>query len=1287
MSLLADGKASYRTFAPPPVAPDEHPRVRASWLSRLFMVWCDPLLSLGNEKQLDLSDTWGLEDANACSHAADELEHHWKASGSIVRAFFRCHGRVYVVVGGFLAMAYGCDLLGPVILNQVVTLVAVPDVDMRVISSWLGLLFASRVLKSILFGHVYKETQVLALRFTAGIKCLVFRKSIRLSNDARLLKSTGDITNLYTTDVGNILLAAYYVHELWILPTEIGIALYLLHSILGIATFAGLAVILLVLAVNQVMAKVMASAFERIMTIKDERMQRVHELFGAIQTVKFNAWEPKFEAKITAIRKRELAVVWRYLLVGAFNIFALWGAPMFVSSATFAVYAIDMHQTLTAANVFTALALFRLMQEPLRSFPKIVAGMIQAQISLERLRAFYELPEREANAMAPTAPASDVAIAIDDGSFAWTVEGDAVFERISLRVKQGDFVIVHGKVGSGKSSLCAALLGDLQRRRGSVYIGGSVAYCSQQPWVQNLSVRENIVFGSPYDKKKYLKVLEACGLIPDLQSFAAGDKTEIGQKGLTISGGQMARIALARACYSDADIFILDAPLAAVDALVASDIFQKCLLGLLRHKTRLLVTHNPDFIGSKAVDSVLKLADGRLTHTRTIDKTVLGPPPVSPLLGARVASRRPMDQRLTPAAPFAPVQQLLDDGFGPLGPCTSSFELGNGLLGQEEERPQGRVAGHVFASYFRAMGGVRVSAVVVALLTRAATWLCGFLVLVQCLWQALMQGSDFFLARWTAQDDAEQARRVLDNVLIYTGLALGSSALVLVRTLTVAVCGVAAARSLFAKMTHALVRAPMSFFDATPIGRILNRYSDDVSRVDFQLPFAFGSVLAMGFSVGCTLLTACAVAKYFGLLVMPILALYFRVGLYYLRPARELQRLQKVTLSPVLAHVAEANDGCAVIRAFGPEAVRRFCVDNAAKINDNNRAVYAGIVVGQWFAMRVQLLGGVVVVVLAAALTLLRDELSPGVVGLAFNYGLAVDLGLEGLVQAWAWLETAMVSPERLEEYVDVPPEAAFETDTVAPPPEWPAHGEVVFENVSLRYRPEGPLVLDDVSFRILPGEKVGVVGRTGAGKSSLAKALFRLHEVAAGRVLVDGVDTAELGLRTLRSRLAIVTQAPVIFKGPLRGYLDPFDECTDDDLWRALAKVELHSWASDLPGKLQAPLEENGENLSVGERQMLCMARALLSEAQIVLMDEATAAIDRDTDAKLQRVVRAEFNDATVITIAHRLDTVLDGHRIMVLDAGRVVQFDSPMRLIAKGQGHFYNLAKEGGYLDRVEH
>lgn len=877
-----------------------HPQQRASWLSRLLLTWVDPMLRLGNRRQLAQGDVWELAPINQCEPAANMLHRNWISTGSLAFAFLKSYGWRYVSIGAFLATAYGCDLFGPYVLFQVVDLIGQANLDTHALFFWLGALLVTRVLKALLFAYVYSETQVIALRFSSALKSIVFQKALRLSAEAKAVKNAGDIMNIYTTDVQNILMAAYFLHEMWILPIEILVALCMLYSIVGYATFAGFSVILIVLLLNNMLARAQARNFVSIMKLKDERMKVINELFSAMQIVKLNAWERKFAAKVSEVRARELHFVWRYLLVGAMNIFNLWGAPVFVSTSTFAVYALVMNQPLTAAKVFTALALLRIIQEPLRSLPRIITGLIQAGISVSRLVEFIDLGEVDPYAVAGRDHVDLVAkfdpqniiVAVENATCSWTTKDVPLFQAVNLTVTRGEFVVVHGKVGSGKSSLCSMLLGDMIKLQGLVYVGGSVAYCSQQHWIQNLTVRDNILFGLPYERRKYQKVIEACCLTQDLELLAAGDQTEIGQKGLNLSGGQKARISLARACYSDADLFILDAPLAAVDAIVQNEIFTKCFLGLLKNKTRILVTHNPEIIASKYVDDAIRLENGRMTHSRNIDRQVLANPPVSPLVGSGGGNNKfviyPVRQpsktqkaetvaRVSALEQFSS-QQLAAEGLSPSSQHSvdAFIDERRGKLVKEEIRQDGRVSSHVFMAYLNAVGGMQVVV---------------FLLVVQCVWQTLQILSDFWLSHWTSTSDEDQIEHVKRNLSIYVALALGGSLMVLVRTLTVSYSGIIGARKLFNQMTASLLRAPMAFFDVNPVGRILNRYSDDVSSVDFRLPFAYGSLLAVAFSNACTLLTAAVVTRYFGLFLVPILVIYFRVGNFYLRPAREIQRL------------------------------------------------------------------------------------------------------------------------------------------------------------------------------------------------------------------------------------------------------------------------------------------------------------------------------------------------------------------------------------------------------------
>uniref|UniRef100_M4BWY0 Uncharacterized protein n=1 Tax=Hyaloperonospora arabidopsidis (strain Emoy2) TaxID=559515 RepID=M4BWY0_HYAAE len=520
--------------------------------------------------------------------------------------------------------------------------------------------------------------------------------------------------------------------------------------------------------------------------------------------------------------------------------------------------------------------------------------------------------------------------------------------------------------------------------------------------------------------------------------------------------------------------------------------------------------------------------------------------------------------------------------------------------------------------------------------------------------------------------------------MVYSLLGAGAATMVLVRSATVALVSLRASRHLFNNMTVSLLKAPLHFFNSNPIGRIVNRYGDDMSAVDFEIPFAFGGFLAMLFSTACQLAAAVYTINFLGVLILPLVWLYVTIAQFYLAPSREIARLWKVSTSPVLSHVTQSEEGVVVIRAFGRECVDRMFVENFIRNDVNSKCWFAETVTSQWFQIRMQLLGCGVIFLVVSALVYLRDYLTPGLVGLAFTYAISVDSGLASLVQSWSWVEIQMVSPERIIDYGSIPAEGSQQRLVIVPDVSWPRSSTIQFQSVVFSYKPNGPPVLKGLSFEISNNEKIGIVGRTGAGKSSLTMALFRVNELVAGRILIDGLDIATIPLRNLRSRLSIIPQSPVLFKGSLRAYMDPFDEFRDAEIWSALDKVRMKMQVLVLEGQLAYELSENGENFSVGERQMLCMARALLTRSKVVVMDEATAFIDNATEKKLQQMINEDFREATVLTIAHRLGTVLDSDRVMVLSDGQVVEFDSPHNLVIE-QGVFYELAKAGGYLNRL--
>ncbi|RLN32800.1 hypothetical protein BBJ28_00020059 [Nothophytophthora sp. Chile5] len=1226
-------------------APRADARQAASWFSRLLFSFASPLMQLGVKQQLGDEDMWPLAENNQTAAAFATFSAHYEASGgSLLRAVARSYGGKLVVCGVAAAISIVCELFAPVVLHHVIDSFSTPATDLSDLGVWLGLFFASRLVNALVTAHTTYFVEVLGLRLTAALKALLFQKAL-LRNTAKCnssAKEAVDISNLFTSDTGSVSRVAHFINSVWLLPMQIGAVVYMLYWVIGVAAFAGLGMIGVSTLAGFIVGKISIDTFRKMMQARDGRMKAIKEVFGAIQVVKLNAWEDKFGERIADRRATELLALRSFLLTCSLEDCVVWASPLLVSVVSFAVYSLVLGQPLTAAKVFTALALFNALRGPLQALPSVIQACLHAKVSLERMSEYLSHPSHDPANVRRGDPtqALDVAIAVENGSFGWNSESP-ILRNVNLQVKKGDLVVVHGVVGGGKSSLCVALLGEMNKLQGKVFVRGKVAYYSQQPWIQNMSIRDNILFGHEFEAAKYQKVVDACGLLPDLKQFPSGDSTEIGHKGVNLSGGQKARVSLARACYSDADVFILDSPLAAVDAVVQSEIFSKCICELLESKAVVLVTHNPEVIGSAAGNYSVVVENGAVEGTR----------------------RDPDKRRSAYSKQRPPDSLATSDRSEHNEPTAHRFV-------EEEERREGRVTSEVFWVYFEALGGLKMCVLVLA---------------SQLLWQVFQISSDLWLSHWTSEGEGVDLERAERNMTIYALLGGGGALMVLVRSSSVVFVGLRGARHLFKVMTRALLHAPMRFFDTNPIGRIVNRYGTDMGSIDFRMPLIFGAFLADFFLAVCQLATAAFMVNFLGIVVIPLVWIYVKVANFYLASSSEVTRLQRVTSSPVLSLVSQCEEGAAVIRAFGPECLSRMISEMCQRVDRTNKVAYVRTVTQQWYVVRIQLIGCAVVVSLVSALVYLRGFLSPGLVGLAFTYALNVDGGLANIVQQWSYVELIMVSPERIMEYASIQPEGTTKALVVEPPADWPRQGTIQFEDVVFSYKEGGAPVLKNVSFDIKNDEKIGIVGRTGAGKSSLTMALFRINELVSGRILIDGVDISTVPLHTLRSRMSIIPQSPVLFKGTLRAYMDPFDESSDADIWTVLEKVDMKTKIGALENQLSYELSENGENFSVGERQMLCMARALLNRSRLVVMDEATAAIDHATEQKLQQMITHDFQNATMLTIAHRLATVLDSDRVMVLSDGKVAEFDTPRNLTKDSNGRFHELAKEGGYLNKL--
>ncbi|KAK6027472.1 ABC transporter, ATP-binding protein, partial [Ostertagia ostertagi] len=1065
------------------------------------------------------------------------------------------------------------------------------------------------------------------------------------------------------------------------------------------------------------------------------------------------------------------------------------------------------NNVLTPQVTFVALALFNILRFPLAIFAMIFSQAVQCHVSNKRLRAFFAEEEMDSNAVGNKY--TDEAVKIENATFAWE-NGDVeeTLRNITMSVGRGQLVAIVGKVGAGKSSLLQAILGEMNKISGSVNVSGSIAYVPQQAWIQNLSLRNNILFNRTYDRMFYEKVLDACALRQDLASLPAEDMTEIGEKGINLSGGQKQRVSLARALYSHADIILLDDPLSAVDSHVGKHIFENVIssaTGILSHKTRILVTHGLNYL--KHCDKVIVMKGGEISEMGTyheliarqgafsefleeflveetkkrgrsvsfgdnaedVSEILMEMEKVSPDRRKRIESQ--LSQEATNVSPLlekspTPLRELSSPtSNGNVIPSQSEEEhsvvVGKGeekvaLLGEENKTHQksklvekeavetGKVKWTVYLTYIRAIGfDLAVLFVVVYILS-----------------SVLGVASNLWLAKWS--DDAEMIQKTSNGssyetntrLAIYASLGVGQALFVCAASIIMALGMVGASRLLHEGILKNILRSPMIFFDVTPIGRILNRFGKDMDAIDTTLPGSIRSMLMTVFNVIATLVVIViatplvaipfvflavfyivvldmecldyrlpgAILTFIGaavqaliivavpiyatppiiFLLVPVFVFYFYILRFYVSTSRQLKRLESASRSPIYSHFQESIQGAASIRAyrlvdeFVKESERRVDENLATYLSQHRRRI--GLL---WLAVRLELVGNLIVMFSALFAVLFRDSpgLTAGLVGLSVSYALNITQTLNWAVRMTSELETNIVAVERIKEYSDSPVEGAH--SNVKPADTWPQQGKIDIKNVCLRYRTGLEPVLKDVSVSIASKEKVGIVGRTGAGKSSLTLALFRTVEIDSGSIEIDGEDISKLSLEELRSRLTIVPQDPVLFSGTLRFNLDPFNAYTDAEIWNALRNAHLEPFVSSLAEKLQHQISEGGENLrqvlklfkqyqasylilyfcfSVGQRQLLCLARALLRRPRILILDEAAAAVDAETDSLLQRTIREQFADCTVLTIAHRLHTVMDCDRLLVLSAGCVVEFDSPKSLLAKPEGVFYSMAKDAG-------
>ncbi|KDO75335.1 hypothetical protein CISIN_1g0003511mg, partial [Citrus sinensis] len=1001
----------------------------------------------------------------------------------------------------------------------------------------------------------------------------------------------------------------------------------------------------------------------------DKRIGLMNEILAAMDAVKCYAWENSFQSKVQNVRNDELSWFRKAQFLAACNSFILNSIPVLVTVVSFGMFTL-LGGDLTPARAFTSLSLFAVLRFPLFMLPNMITQVVNANVSLKRMEEFLLAEEK---ILLPNPPLTSglPAISIRNGYFSWDSKAERpTLLNINLDIPVGSLVAIVGGTGEGKTSLISAMLGELPPvSDASAVIRGTVAYVPQVSWIFNATVRDNILFGSAFEPARYEKAIDVTSLQHDLDLLPGGDVTEIGERGVNISGGQKQRVSMARAVYSNSDVFIFDDPLSALDAHVGRQVFDRCIRGELSGKTRVLVTNQLHFLSQ--VDRIILVHEGMVKEEGTFEDLSNNGELFQKLMENAGKMEEYVEEKedgeTVDNKTSKPAANGVDNDLPKEASDTRKTKEGKSVLIKQEERETGVVSFKVLSRYKDALGGL---------------WVVLILLLCYFLTETLRVSSSTWLSYWTDQSSLKTHGPLFYNT-IYSLLSFGQVLVTLANSYWLIISSLYAAKRLHDAMLHSILRAPMVFFHTNPLGRIINRFAKDLGDIDRNVAVFVNMFMGQVSQLLSTFVLIGIVSTMSLWAIMPLLLLFYAAYLYYQSTAREVKRLDSITRSPVYAQFGEALNGLSTIRAY--KAYDRMADINGKSMDKNIRYTLVNMGANRWLAIRLEIVGGLMIW-LTATFAVVQNgsaenqEAFASTMGLLLSYALNITSLLTAVLRLASLAENSLNAVERVGNYIELPSEAPLVIESNRPPPGWPSSGSIKFEDVVLRYRPELPPVLHGLSFTIPPSDKVGIVGRTGAGKSSMLNTLFRIVELERGRILIDGFDIAKFGLMDLRKILGIIPQSPVLFSGTVRFNLDPFSEHSDADLWEALERAHLKDAIRRNSLGLDAQVSEAGENFSVGQRQLLSLSRALLRRSKILVLDEATAAVDVRTDALIQKTIREEFKSCTMLIIAHRLNTIIDCDRILLLDSGRVLEYDTPEELLSNEGSSFSKMVQSTG-------
>ncbi|CCK72385.1 ATP-binding cassette transporter YOR1 KNAG_0K00170 [Huiozyma naganishii CBS 8797] len=1334
-----------------------YPLLHSNPLSSLFIWWVFPIVRVGYKRTIQPNDLFKMDEKLSIEtlhkRFDDNLEYYFAKAGkkdgrhdeeiklpkiTLAKVLFFTFKEHFLLACLFAVLANCASGFNPMITKRLIEFVERKAYihDLKV-NSGIGYAIGACVMmlvNGLFFNHFFHFSQMTGCMVKAVLTKAALTKMLKASNYTRHKFPNGKVTSFVTTDAARIEFAISFQPFLVGFPAVMAICIVLLIVNVGVIALVGLGIFFLGFFAT-------LSVFKIIMTIRmkankftDARVTLMREILNNMKMVKYYAWEDAYNKNVVDVRSQEIVKVRQMQYIRNFIIAMGMSIPNIASLATFlCMYKVNKGGR-NPGNIFASLSLFQVLSLQMFFFPIAIGTGVDMLVGLGRMQALFESSEEYSSDFTP-AEGSDpnMALKIEHGCFEWedfesiderakkdaeTEEKKGFFAKkskkvinpkaniddekslvssgssgdknksftsftdLNLEIFKGEFIIVTGPIGTGKTSLLNAMAGFMKQTSGRVEVNGELLLCGY-PWILNATVRDNILFGSPYEEARYNEIVEVCSLDADLKILPAGDRTEIGERGITLSGGQKARINLARAVYKNKDIFLFDDVLSAVDSRVGKHIMDDCLLGILKGKTRILATHQLSVI--ERADRIIVVGPngsfdfGTLDELKGRNQTL-----VSLLQYSSQTKDIAEDKELELEEREKDALKNEKDPNTLLKQNTLEAEP-DGALISKEERAVNSIKLKIYTTYLNAaVGKWGVVVIPMYIIFIMGTTFCNLF-------------SSVWLSYWT--EDKWKDRSTSFYMGMYSFFVFGAYLFMNLQFTLLCTLGLRASKWLNLKAVERILHTPMSYLDTTPLGRILNRFTKDTDSLDNELTESIRLMLSQVGNLIGVIVMCIVYLPWFAIAVPFLLIIFVLICDHYQSTGREIKRLEAVQRSFVYNNFNEVLGGMDTIKAYGSQ--ERFLAKTDYLINKMNEAGYLIVAVQRWVAILLDS----VAVVFALIITLLcvtrAFPISAGSVGVLLTYVLQLPGLLNTILRALTQTENDMNSAERLVTYAtELPLEAAYRKPEVSPPESWPEKGDIDFIDVNFAYRPGLPVVLKNMNLKINNGEKIGICGRTGAGKSTIMSALYRLNELSDGKIVIDGVDIRKIGLYDLRKKLTIIPQDPVLFRGTIRKNLDPFKECSDDLLWDALIRTgvverenlndiklekpdENNSYSNMHKFHLDELVEEEGSNFSLGERQMLALTRALVRNSKILILDEATSSVDYETDGKIQSRIVSEFGDCTILCIAHRLKTILSYDKILVLEKGVIAEYEKPWELFNDKNSIFRSMCLRSGISD----